>query len=109
MGRLEPLSQNSSKASAGKEFSSVSLSRWFIASLRIYHFSSVIKYLSVKYIVFTEHRYFWYQQRRCNSMRDRRFESPNQHQTHCYKSTVKELELYKSNLKEFIFLKSDSL
>ena len=52
---------NSSKANAGKE---LSLSRWCIASLYIYHFSSVIDFLSEKYIGSTGHRYSWYQDRR---------------------------------------------
>ena len=40
------------------------LSRWCIALLYIYDFSSVIDFSSEKYIVSTGHRYSWCQQRR---------------------------------------------
>ena len=40
------------------------LSRWYIASLHIYHFSTVIDFSSKRYIVSTGHRYSWCQQRR---------------------------------------------
>ena len=52
---------NDSKPSSGKE---LSLSRWCIESLYIYHFSSVIDFSSEKHIGSTGHRYSWYQQRR---------------------------------------------
>ena len=48
----------SSKAIAGKESS---LSSWCIASLYIYHFSTVIDFSSEKYSGSTEHRNSWYQ------------------------------------------------
>ena len=50
----------SSKAIAGKE---LSLSSWCIASLYIYHFSTVIDFSSEKYSGSTGHRNSWYQQR----------------------------------------------
>ena len=50
----------SSKVMAGKE---LSLSSWCIASLYIYHFSTVIDFSSEKYSGSTEHRNSWYQQR----------------------------------------------
>ena len=48
----------SSKAIAGKE---LSLSSWCIASLYIYHFSTVIDFSSEKYSGSTGHRNSWYQ------------------------------------------------
>ena len=48
----------SSKAIAGKESS---LSSWCIASLYIYHFSTVIDFSSEKYSGSTGHRNSWYQ------------------------------------------------
>ena len=50
----------SSKAIAGKE---LSLSSWCIASLYIYHFSTVVDFSSEKYSGSTGHRNSWYQQR----------------------------------------------
>ena len=50
----------SSEAIAGKEFS---LSSWCIASLYIYHFSTVIDFSSEKYRGSTGHRNSWYQWR----------------------------------------------
>ena len=50
-----------SKAIAGKE---LSLSSWCIASLYIYHFSTVIDFSSEKYIGSTGHRNSWYQWRK---------------------------------------------
>ena len=50
----------SSKATAGKE---LSLSSWCIASLYIYHCSTVVDFLSEKYSGSTRHRNSWYQQR----------------------------------------------
>ena len=47
----------SSKAIAGKE---LSLSSWCIASLYIYHFSTVIDFSSEKYSGSTGHRNSWY-------------------------------------------------
>ena len=59
---LQPLSYTiglySSKAIAGKE---LSLSNWCIASLYIYHFSTVIDFSSEKYSGSTGHRKSWYQ------------------------------------------------
>ena len=49
-----------SKAIAGKE---LSLSSWCIASLYIYHFSTVIDFSSEKYNGSTGHRNSLYQQR----------------------------------------------
>ena len=54
------MSHRSSKAIAGKE---LSLSSWCIASLYIYHFSTVIDFSSEKYSGSTGHRNSWYQQR----------------------------------------------
>ena len=51
---------NSSIAIAGKE---LSLSSWCIASLYIYHFSTVVDFSSEKYSGSTGHRNSWYQQR----------------------------------------------
>ena len=51
---------NSSKAITGKE---LSLSSWCIASLYIYHFSTVVDCSSEKYSGSTGHRNSWYQQR----------------------------------------------
>ena len=48
----------SSKAIAGKK---LSLSSWCIASLYIYHFSTVIDFSSEKYSGSTGHRKSWYQ------------------------------------------------
>ena len=48
----------SSRAIAGKE---LSLSSWCIASLYIYHFSTVIDFSSEKYSGSTGHRNSWYQ------------------------------------------------
>ena len=48
----------SSKAIAGKE---LSLSSWCIASLYIYHFSTVIDFSSEKYNGSTGHSNSWYQ------------------------------------------------
>ena len=48
----------SSKAIAGKE---LSLSSWCIASLYIYHFSTVIDFSSEEYSGSTGHRNCWYQ------------------------------------------------
>ena len=48
------------KAIAGKE---LRLSSWCIASLYIYHFSTVIDFSSEKYSGSTGHRNSWYQQR----------------------------------------------
>ena len=48
----------SSKAIAGKE---LSLSSWCMASLYIYHFSTVIDFSSEKYSGSTGHRNSWYQ------------------------------------------------
>ena len=48
----------SSKAIAGKE---LSLSSWCIASLYIYHFSTVIDFSSERYSGSTGHRNSWYQ------------------------------------------------
>ena len=48
----------SSKAIAGKE---LSLCSWCIASLYIYHFSTVIDFSSKKYSGSTGHRNCWYQ------------------------------------------------
>ena len=46
------------KASAGKDSSS---SRWKV----LHHYISEVDFSSVKYIIFaTEHRIFWYQQKR---------------------------------------------
>ena len=50
----------SSKSIAGKE---LSLSSWCVGSLYIYHFSTVIDFLSVKHSGSTGHRKSWYQQR----------------------------------------------
>ena len=50
----------SSKAIAGKE---LSLSSWCIASLSIYHFSTVFDFSSERYRGSTLHRNSWYQQR----------------------------------------------
>ena len=50
----------SSKALAGKE---LSLSSWCIASLCIYHCSTVVDFSSEKYSGSTGHRNSWYQQR----------------------------------------------
>ena len=50
----------SSKAIAGKDFS---LSSWSIASLYIYHFSTVVDFSSEKYSGSAGHRNSWYQQR----------------------------------------------
>ena len=47
-----------SKAIAGKE---LSLSSWCIASLYIYHLSTVINFSSEKYSGSTGHRNSWYQ------------------------------------------------
>ena len=49
---------NSSKAIAGKE---LSLSSWSIASLYVYHFSTVFDFSSEKYSGSTGHRNSWYQ------------------------------------------------
>ena len=48
----------SSKATAGKE---LSLSSWYIASLYIYHFSTVVDFSSEKYSGSTRYRNSWYQ------------------------------------------------
>ena len=48
----------SSKAIAGKE---LSLSSWCIASLYIYHFSTVVDFSSQEYSGSTGNRNFWYQ------------------------------------------------
>ena len=48
----------SSKAIAGK---ALSLSSWCIASLYIYHSSTVIDFSSEKYLGSTGHRNSWYQ------------------------------------------------
>ena len=48
----------SSKSIVGKE---LSLSRWCIASLYIYHFSTVADFSSEKYSNSTGHRNSWYQ------------------------------------------------
>ena len=53
-----PIELYSSKAIAGKE---LSLSSWCIASLYIYHFSTVIDFSSEKYSGSTGHRNSWYQ------------------------------------------------
>ena len=50
--------QELNKAIAGKE---LSLSSWCIASLYIYHFSTVIDFSSEKYSGSTGHRNSWYQ------------------------------------------------
>ena len=49
---------NSSKAIAGKV---LSLSSWYIASLYIYHFSTVFDFSSEKYSGSIGHRNSWYQ------------------------------------------------
>ena len=49
-----------SKAIAGKE---LSLSSWGIASLYIYHYSTVVDFSSEKYSGSTGHMNPWYQQR----------------------------------------------
>ena len=51
------IGQYSSKAVAGKE---LSLSSWCIASLYIYHFSTVIDFSSQKYSGSTAHKNSWY-------------------------------------------------
>ena len=48
----------SSKVIAGKE---LNLSSWCIASLYIYHFSTVVDFSSEKYRSFTGHRNSWHQ------------------------------------------------
>ena len=48
---------NSSKAIAGKE---LSISSWCIASLYIYHFSTVVNFPSEKYSDSTGYRNSWY-------------------------------------------------
>ena len=58
---VERMLLNDSKANVGNE---LGLSRWCIASLHIYNFSSVIDFFSEKYIVSTGHRYSLCQQRR---------------------------------------------
>ena len=55
-----PVELTSSKAVAGKE---LSLSSWCIASLYIYHFSTVIDFSSEKYSGSTGRRNSWYQRR----------------------------------------------
>ena len=50
----------SSKALAGKE---LSLSSWCMASLYIYHFSTVVDFSFEKYSGSIGHRNSWYQQR----------------------------------------------
>ena len=57
---LWPFELYSSKAIAGKELSISSLG---IASLYIYHFSTVIDFSSEKYIGSAGHRNSWYQKR----------------------------------------------
>ena len=52
---------NRSKVIAGKE---LSLSSWCIASLYIYHFSTVVDFSSKKYSGSTGHRNSWYQWRK---------------------------------------------
>ena len=49
---------NSSKAIAGKE---LSLSSWYVASLYVYHFATVVDFSSEKYSGSTGHRNSWYQ------------------------------------------------
>ena len=51
---------NSSKAIAGKELSS---SSWCVASLCVYHFSTVVDFSSEKYSGSTGHRNSWYKLR----------------------------------------------
>ena len=56
---LLPIELTSSKDIAGKE---LSLSGWCIASIYIYHFSTVVNFSSGKYSGSTGHRNSWYQQ-----------------------------------------------
>ena len=54
---------SSSKTNVGNELD-ISIIQWYIASLHIYHFSSVIDFSGEKNIVSAGHRYSWCQQRR---------------------------------------------
>ena len=80
----------SSKAIAGKE---LSLSSWCIASLYIYHFSTVIDFSSEKYSGSTGHRNSWYQQRNLQ-WGCRRWDSNSEPLD--YKPSALAIELYSS-------------